>query len=257
MADTHLLAILAMTTTVIGFTRVIQQKNFQPKNLNAQTVEHLGNRIVQGHYREGEQLPIEPELCAEFGVSRPIVREATKILIAKGLLTSKPRVGTVVQQKSHWNLLDKDVLSWVTQSLPAEEFLDMLFEARMAIEPCAAEIAAEKATQEDIERIGNAYEDMALAKSLEATIEPDLRFHQAVLDATQNDVIRYIGHTLHNALSISISLTTWNKDIHLQSLPRHKAVYMAIADKNPQQAGKAARALLLDSRKDFDKKAEK
>lgn len=232
----------------------MQIRQYQPKNLNAQTVERLGQRIVQGHYKAGQQLPIEPELCVEFGVSRPIVREATKILIAKGLLNSKPKVGTVVQSKDRWNLLDPDVLNWVTQSLPANEFLDMLFEARMAIEPAAAALAAEKATDGDIERIASAYNDMAAAPTIAESIEPDIRFHQAVLDATHNDVIRYIGHTLHNALAISISLTSWHEKIHALSLPRHEAVYKAIAARNPAKADKAVRTLLDDSRKDFDKK---
>jgi DNA-binding FadR family transcriptional regulator len=232
----------------------MQIRQFQPKNLNAQTVERLGRRIVEGHYKEGQQLPIEPELCAEFGVSRPIVREATKILIAKGLLNSKPKVGTIVQSKDRWNLLDPDVLNWVTQSLPATDFLDMLFEARMAIEPSAAALAAEKATEEDIARIEAAYEDMVSAPTVSDAIEPDVRFHQAILDATHNDVIRYIGHTLHNALAISISLTSWHEEIHAVSLPRHEAVVRAIAAKNPAKADKAVRTLLADSRKDFDKK---
>lgn len=232
----------------------MQIRQFQPKNLNAQTVERLGRRIVEGHYKEGQQLPIEPELCAEFGVSRPIVREATKILIAKGLLNSKPKVGTIVQSKDRWNLLDPDVLNWVTQSLPATDFLDMLFEARMAIEPSAAALAAEKATEEDIARIAAAFEDMASAPTVADAIEPDVRFHQAILDATHNDVIRYIGHTLHNALAISISLTSWHEEIHAVSLPRHEAVFRAIAAKNPAKADKAVRTLLADSRKDFDKK---
>jgi DNA-binding FadR family transcriptional regulator len=233
---------------------IMHNRQFQPKNLNAQTVERLGQQIVRGHYKEGQQLPIEPELCHEFGVSRPIVREATKILIAKGLLNSKPKVGTVVQSRSRWNLLDPDVLHWVTQSLPANEFLDMLFEARMAIEPSAAMLAAQKASDEDIAIIGKSYEEMVSAPTIAKSIEPDVRFHQAILDATGNDVIRYIGHTLHNALTISISLTSWHEEIHELSLSRHEAVYLAIAERNPEKAREAVRTLLIDSRKDFDKK---
>ncbi len=227
-------------------------KTFQPKNLNAQMVSLLGQRIVQGHYQEGEQLPVEADLCTEFSISRPILREATKILISKGLLSSRPRVGTIVKPRSQWNLLDSDVLSWVTESLPAEQFLDILFEARMAIEPSAAELAARKASDEDIEKIRLAYEGMASAKTVEESLEPDIRFHQAIMSATQNEVISYIGQTLHNALALSFSLTSWHEDLLKQTLPRHKAVFDAIVAHDPQAAGEAARALLLDSRKDFD-----
>lgn len=232
----------------------MQIRQFQPKNLNAQTVERLGQRIVQGHYGEGKQLPIESDLCAELGVSRSVVREATKILVSKGFLCSKPKVGTTVQSKSCWNLLDADVLEWVIQSLPPDEFLDMLFGARMAIEPNAAALAAHKATEEDIERIGTAYRDMAAARSLADAIEPDVRFHQAVLDATHNDVIRYIGRTLQNALAVSIRLTSWHEKIHRLTLPRHKAVYQAIAKRDSSKAAQAVRTLLSESRRDYDKK---
>lgn len=234
----------------------MQSNSLQPKNLNAQIVDALGQRIIQGHYVTGEQLPIEAELCQEFGVSRSIMREATKILMAKGLVVSRPRVGTLVKSRECWNLLDSDVLSWVTESLPEEEFLDMLFEARMALEPSAAELAATKASAKDIQAIASAYTDMAKAGTMEESLEPDIRFHQAVMDATHNDVIRYIGHTLHNALAISIRLTNWHPDIHALSLPRHEAVYKAIQANDAQAARNAATILLNESRQDFNKQKQ-
>jgi len=230
----------------------MQDRLQQPKNLNAQIVDTMGQRIVTGHYKSGEQLPVEADLCTEFGVSRSIMREATKVLMAKGLLASKPRVGTLVKGQECWNLLDVDVLSWVTEALPGEDFLDMLFEARMALEPSAAELAARKASPEDILAIGKAYREMEAAKTVEESLEPDIRFHQAIMDATHNQVIRYIGHTLHNALAISIRLTNWHPDIHILSLPRHEAVYLAIRDRDPRAAARAAKNLLQDSRGDFD-----
>ncbi|MGA0934246.1 MAG: FadR/GntR family transcriptional regulator [Pseudohongiellaceae bacterium] len=230
----------------------MQPKPHQPKNLNAQLVEALGQRIIDGHYKEGEQLPVEADLCAEFGVSRSIMREATKILSAKGLLASRPRIGTLVRQRQHWNLLDTQVLAWITKTMKPKAYLDMMFEARLAIEPRASAIAAEKATREDIRRIRQAYNDMADATTLDESIEPDIRFHQAIMDATHNDIIRYMGHTLHSTLAVSIQLTSWHQDIHYASLPRHEAIYLAIADRKPQQALEATRDLLMASRQDFD-----
>jgi DNA-binding FadR family transcriptional regulator len=228
----------------------------QPRNLNAQLVQTLGQRIVEGHYKEGEQLPIEADLCSEFGVSRPIMREATKILSAKGLLASRPRVGTLVRERVHWNLLDSEVLAWLTQSTPPARFLDMMFEARTAIEPHAAALAAKKATRHDLATIRKAYEDMAAARSPRESLEPDLRFHQAIMDATHNDVIRYMGHTLHKALALSIQLTSWNNQILAASLPRHEAIYLAIAARKTKAAMAATLTLLKASRRDFDTKQE-
>ena len=224
----------------------------QPKNLNAQLVDALGQRIIDGHYKESEQLPVEADLCEEFGVSRSIMREATKILSAKGLLTSRPRIGTVVRERRHWNLLDTTVLGWITKSMKPESYLDMMFEARMTIEPRSSAIAAEKATQADIRCIKQAYNDMAAAATLEESLEPDIRFHQAIMDATHNDIIRYMGYTLHSTLAVSIQLTSWHPDIHFAALPRHEAIYLAIAKREPQTALEATRELLQESRKDFD-----
>jgi len=230
------------------------QKSLQPKNLNAQVVDLLGLRVINGFYAQGEQLPIEADLCDELGVSRPNLREAVKILCSKGLLTARTRVGTTVNERTDWNLLDRDVISWVIATLPEEEFLDMMFEARMAFEPHATALAAAKATDEDIAAIAQAYEDMASAPTVEASIEPDVRFHQAILDATKNDVIRYIGQTLHNALSHSFSLTSWHDEILKTTLKRHKAVYRAIAERNTSRAHSEAEKLLLESREDFNAK---
>lgn len=226
----------------------------KPKNLNAQIVDLIGQNIISGFYQEGVQLPIEASLCAELGVSRPNLREAIKILISKGLLTSRTKTGTIVNDRSQWNLLDKDVLSWTIKTLPKSEFLDMTFEARLALEPAAAELAAVKASKDDIETIAQAYEDMAASTSLEASIEPDIRFHQAILNATKNDIIRFIGQTLHGALGISFRLTSWNQQILKTTLQRHKAVYKAIALGDPAKARKATVKLLIESRKDFDTK---
>ncbi|RYZ97158.1 MAG: FadR family transcriptional regulator [Moraxellaceae bacterium] len=224
----------------------------KPKNFNAQVVEYIGSRILHGHYNEGEKLPVESELSRELGVSRPILREATKILSSKGLLRAKPKVGTIVTERKYWNMLDSDVLGWLIDAKPADEFLDMLFDARSAIEPRAAELAALKATPSDLEKIRLAHEDMARVDSLYESIEPDIRFHQAILAATHNEVIMYIGHTLHNALAISFSLTTWDKTLYLEAVARHKAIYTAIAEGNPQKAGDAVRYLLGSSREDFN-----
>jgi len=224
------------------------------RNPNAQLVDVIGQRIVKGQYQEGEQLPAEADLCDEFGVSSTILREAIKILTAKGFLLTRPRIGTFVNKRSQWNLMDGEVLNWVIRTVPPAEYLDILFEARMAIEPTAAGLAAHKATKEDIEAIGQAYTDMATAKTPGDSLEPDIRFHLAIMEASHNDVICYMGHTLHKALAISIKLTSWNKNIHKLSLPRHEAIYQAIAHRDAEGAVSATQWLLKESRKDFNPK---
>ncbi|HEX7028249.1 MAG TPA: FadR/GntR family transcriptional regulator [Gammaproteobacteria bacterium] len=228
----------------------------QLKNLNEQIAERLGREIVSGDTPEGGRLPVEAELCERFGVSRPVIREVTKTLASKGLIASKPRVGTVVRSRRYWNLLDPEVLDWLIQALPESRFLDMLFEVRMTIEPAAAALASVNATEDDIAAIADAYRGMAAARTPEELLEPDIRFHQAVMDATHNELMSYIGNTLHAALAVSIRLTSRHPDTYDLSLPRHEAVYNAIAKRDAAAARAAVENLLRESRKDFEVLAE-
>lgn len=224
----------------------------QARNLSQQVVNLIGQRIISGHYKAGEKIPVENQLCMEFGVSRPIMREATKVLMAKGLVVSKPKVGTTVKSKSCWNLLDPDVIDWTIQSLPAQDFLDMLFDVRIAIEPEASAMAAKNANPEDLKVIANALAGMKAATCAAEMLEPDLHFHKAVMDATHNDLMRYIGNALHSALAASISLTSRHPDTLTLTIPRHQAVYEAIAEGAPDHARECSKMLLLESRHDFE-----
>ena len=60
-------------------------------------------------------------LCETYGVSRPVLREATRVLVAKGLVVSKPLVGSVVRPRADWHMLDPDVLHWTLSSVPEGE----------------------------------------------------------------------------------------------------------------------------------------
>lgn len=224
----------------------------QLKNLNGQIAERLGREIVSGAIAEGGRLPVEAELCERFGVSRPVIREVTKTLASKGLITSRPRVGTVVRDRRHWNLLDPEVLGWLIRALPESRFLDMLFEVRMAIEPAAAALAAVNATEQDIADIGESCRRMAAARSPAELLEPDIRFHQSIMDATHNELMSYIGNTLHAALAVSIQLTSRHPDTYELSIPRHEAVFKAVAARDAAAARAAAESLLRESRQDFD-----
>src|SRR5258707_1804905 len=81
------------------------------RGLHAQTVETLGSRIVLGRYPPGSALSTD-ELEEEFGISKTVLREALRVLAAKGLIDARQRLGTVVQPRSSWSLLDADLLRW-------------------------------------------------------------------------------------------------------------------------------------------------
>ena len=81
-------------------------------SLTRRIVESLGEAIVTGHYGPEQAFPTEAELCVQLRASRSIVREAVKMLTAKGLLRPRPKRGTIIDPETNWNLLDPDVLRW-------------------------------------------------------------------------------------------------------------------------------------------------
>ncbi len=222
------------------------------KSMHGRIVQELGIQIVSGRLQPGERLPPEPTLCESYGVSRPVLREATRVLVAKGLVVSKPRVGSIVRSREEWHMLDPDVLFWTINSIPEGEFFHSLLTVRRIIEPAAAALAASEATEADLARIGRAYDRMEHARTAPDLLEPDLEFHRAIMAATHNDLLAFIGNMLSLALSESIKLTSRHPDTHALSLPRHKAILTAIASRDPLGARQASLVQLENARADAD-----
>ncbi len=110
----------------------------------------LGRAIISGHYPQNTILPGDAELLAQFGVSRTVLREAMKILAGKGLLQSKARIGTRVRGRTDWNLFDPDVLIWHAEIGFDAAFIAHVGEMRMALEPEAAALAAERRSADQL-----------------------------------------------------------------------------------------------------------
>ena len=104
-------------------------------SVHASVANEIGLRIIRGDYPPGAILPNEAQWSETFSVSRSAVREAIKMLMAKGLLSSRPKVGSWVEPRERWNLLDRDVLGWYSMSPDKEEFLRIVQEFRHVKEP--------------------------------------------------------------------------------------------------------------------------
>jgi DNA-binding FadR family transcriptional regulator len=216
------------------------------KGLHGRIVRELGLRIVGGDIAPGERLPPEGELIAQYEASRPVLREAVRVLAAKGLVVSRQRAGAIVQPRNEWHLLDPDVLCWTIESRPPQEFVGMLMHVRQVFEPGAAALAARAATEEQLAGIAEAYEAMAAAADVDGLLEPDLAFHRRIAEATGNDLMAYIGNMLSLALRESIRLSSRLPGTHALSLPRHRAILTALQARDAV-AARQATLLQLDA----------
>jgi DNA-binding FadR family transcriptional regulator len=213
--------------------------------LHGSIAHELGSMIVSGRYRPGHVLDGEVEASEQRKVSRTAYREAVRILAAKGLVHSRPRVGTRVSAVEQWHLLDPDVLSWVFSGEPAAEVLHGLFELRAIVEPAAAALAATRRSQQHLDTMRQALDAMTRhTLHVEEGRIADQQFHAALLLATANPFIV----SLTNGVTAAVNALTEFKQriapLKRDPVPDHWRVYDAIAAKDAEGA-RAAMAELI------------
>lgn len=176
---------------------------------HAEVARTIAIDIIKGHYPEGAKLPGDAELLVAFGVSRPVLRESVKTLVAKGLLSTKARVGTVVRERAMWNMFDPDVMAWHLDAGIDKRFLRDLADIRLAVEPRAAALAAERRTDADLAQMRAAIQQMDKAAKGQGDgfADADLRLHLLVARASGNQFMRSIGAVVEAALRASFVLS--------------------------------------------------
>jgi len=204
----------------------------------------LEQRILEGSLKPGDRLPSERTLALELAISRPSLREAIQKLVAKGLLETRHGGGTVVTNRLQASFSDP----W--QDMLHEHPLlqtDML-EFRHMLEGEAAKLAAERATDVDLERIAAAYAALQLAydsDDMTACIDTDVAFHQAIADASHNSLIGHLWGSLMRVIHGHVS----DNLVHLHALPKqweqlrnqHKAIWESVRRHEPDGAMHASR----------------
>jgi DNA-binding FadR family transcriptional regulator len=213
--------------------------------LHGSIARDIGVLIVSGRYRPGQILDGEVEASSQRKVSRTAYREAVRILAAKGLVHSRPRVGTRVSELEQWHLLDPDVLSWAFSGEPGPEVLHGLFELRTIVEPAAAALAALRRSQRHLDHMRRALDAMAThTLHVEAGRVADQEFHAALLSATGNPFIV----SLTNGVTAAVNALTEFKQriapLKRDPVPDHLRVYDAIAGKDADAARAAMSELI-------------
>lgn len=204
---------------------------------HARIAHEVGRRIASGEIPEGELIPREIELQTEFSASRQVVREALKVLGAKGMIVARKRAGTTVRPRSDWNLLDPDVLAWHPPNALPESVLRDLTEIRRLIEPSAAAFAAERAEPEAIDQIGAALARMkAGIQDPELFYNADIDFHLAIFAASGNSLVDRMSTILRPLLEASFRLQRKTNMSFNQGFNVHAEVFRAIQDRDAPRA---------------------
>jgi DNA-binding FadR family transcriptional regulator len=216
-----------------------------PRTVFRQVVDTLGAAVLRGDYGEGP-LPVEAELAASLGVGRNLLREAIKVLASKNLVVVGPKIGTRALPRSQWNLLDPDVLLWLSETEGAMTHSFDLVEFRLIIEPRAAHLAALRATEAERAHITASYEayEECLTRP-ELIVDRDLVFHQAIHTASHNTLLASIGWRLGTMMRRQVLTTTDYPGAFERGLPLHKELAEAIAARDAPWAEEVAVRLVV------------
>jgi len=223
------------------------------RGLHGQVVNELGTRIVSGRLGPEDSIDLG-QLEAELDVSRTVLREALKVLAAKGLVDARQKRGTFVRPRADWHLLDADVLRWQLSGQPTGELLSQLAEVRSIVEPAGARLAAVRRDPEDLAALSEALEAMAASDPASAAaVEADLRFHRALLTASHNELLIRMEAMIEVGLAARDALVHTGHGGSVQDpVPAHRAVFEAMRDGDPDAAERAMRALLDQAVRDAE-----
>lgn len=223
--------------------------NYSRRGLHGQTVRELARRILSGELPPGATIAVT-ELESELDLSRTAMREALKVLAAKGLVGARQKRGTFVRERADWNLLDADIIRWQFADRADESFLDNLHELRGIVEPASARLAATRRTRADLRDLDAALAHMAAAGGdAAAAVTADLAFHRCLLAATHNELVERMEVLIETGLATRDRLVH-GADPHSDPVPSHRAVAEAIRRGDPDAAEAAMRELLAQAQTD-------
>ncbi len=204
--------------------------------LAASAFEQLISHVVNGTWRAGDRIPAERELCQQLGIARTSLREALKAMELIGMLDSRVGDGTFVCDRSEF--LSRPLL-WAFTGTDRAELRDIM-EAREFLERDLAGLAAERASEEELETIGSSLRRMrACINSGEPIIESDMAFHLGIAQAAHNQVLRNAVQLLRNLLKQWLVLKLMMPQVPAKVLKQHEAIYRAIKQRNGAKARSA------------------
>ncbi len=234
-----------MSDPASAFAAELHSRTYPNRGVHGRLVEVIGQRIVGDALAPGTALPREAELMDEFQASRTAVREAIKVLAAKGLVDSRQKRGMRVRAQDDWNLLDPDVLAWYAASSPSAELMAQMVELRRMIEPAAARLAAERRSEVQLAELDLALDAMRDAlDDLVAYYQADLAFHRAVFRASGNPFVDRLGAIVAVILEVSFRLQQRSLIPAATGLALHGPALDAIRAQDAEAAEAAMQAII-------------
>ncbi|WP_215405367.1 FadR/GntR family transcriptional regulator [Vibrio gigantis] len=219
------------------------------RSLHVQVAREIARGILSGDLPQGSIIPGEMALCEQFGISRTALREAVKLLTSKGLLESRPKIGTRVVDRAFWNFLDPQLIEWMDGLTDTDQFCHQFLGLRRAIEPEACALAATFATSEQRIELSGIFQKMVEISSEETLdkerwLDIDTKFHSLIFNATGNDFYLPFGNIL---TTMFVNFIVHSSEEGSTCINEHRAIYEAIMAGNSDKARQASASHLQES----------
>lgn len=231
-----------------------QRKSLSPKpkpadsRVTARLLSELKVLMSTGELAPGTKLPPERELARRFGVNRGSLRQVLKVLEIMGVLTQRVGDGTYLNASAELILNEPLDFLIALDDLTHYE----LFETRLIVEPELAKRAAERATASDLATLRKANVDMEKSRTLKERLDADMAFHECIFQAAGNRICQLMFRVIHRSLLSSMDQLHGIVEMD-QPLAAHRAIYKAIAARDPEAAKRRMHVHLLAARELFVK----
>lgn len=245
-----------MTT---GRNMNIKYKPVITQSVSKQIAEQIRESILVGRLKANDRLPTESGLAEQFGVSRPTIREALKRLAAQNLIRSRrgPAGGTFVNKPSHQDVR-ADLTTAVTLLVTLGEFdLEEIADARHELESLCGKLAATRRAQHHLDAMAT---EIAFQKQESASDEEfcasDVRFHRALVDATQNPVLQFVMFSVIEALQPVENMIIFRFRDRKKIIRQHERILAALVAQDPDRTQKAITEQMVYLKKLFARAQE-
>jgi len=218
-------------------------------------ISKIKELIDQEYFKFGEKLPPERELARLLGISLPSLREALRALSILGIAEMKPGSGTYLRSSmSDWSSDPFSLLFHLRKPIQID-----LFEARKGIEGIIAELAAKKRTEEDLQAMEAALQEMrSHLEDKKEYIKYEIEFHQAIIRAAKNTILEDFMEKMYKVLYESRKRTVEQlRDVYRESYLEHYQIYRHIKGSDPKKARKAMVLNLTKVEKRFQRETKR
>lgn len=221
---------------------------------HARVLDVLGLAITAGEQPPGSVLRTD-ELAESLGVSRPVMREAVRVLESMRLVESRRRVGVTVRPAAEWNVYDPQVVRWRLAGPDRPRQLRSLTVLRSAVEPAAAGLAARNATPEQcVELTECALGMVATSRGgrLDEYLVHDVAFHRVVLNASGNEMFAHLGDLVAEVLAGRTRHRVMFDDPDPAAVTLHVRVAEAVRERDAVRAEELTREITAGALRELD-----